>query len=39
VPVDRSIMRTSVNADHTPGQVERLLEAFDSIGRRLGVIG
>jgi 7-keto-8-aminopelargonate synthetase-like enzyme len=38
VPADRSIIRTSVNADHTPEQVERLLEAFASIGRRLGVI-
>jgi 8-amino-7-oxononanoate synthase len=38
VPVDRSIIRTSVNADHTPEQVERLLEAFASIARRLGVI-
>ncbi len=38
VPKDRSIIRTSVNADHTPEQLERLLEAFAGIGRRLGVI-
>jgi 8-amino-7-oxononanoate synthase len=39
VPKDRSIIRTSANADHTPEQIERLLEAFAGIGRRLGVIG
>ena len=39
VPKDRSIIRTSANADHTPEQLERLLEAFAGIGRRLGVIG
>jgi 8-amino-7-oxononanoate synthase len=38
VPKDRSIIRTSVNADHTPEQLERLLEAFAGIGRHLGVI-
>ena len=39
VPPDRSIIRTSVNADHTTEQIERLLEAFAGIGQRLGVIG
>jgi 8-amino-7-oxononanoate synthase len=39
VPPGRSIIRTSVNANHTAGQIERLLEAFAGIGRRLGVIG
>lgn len=38
VPKDRSIIRTSVNADHASEQIERLLEAFAGIGRRLGVI-
>jgi 8-amino-7-oxononanoate synthase len=38
VPADRSIIRTSVNANHTPEQIDRLLEAFAGIGRRLGVI-
>ncbi|HEX2097513.1 MAG TPA: pyridoxal phosphate-dependent aminotransferase family protein [Rubrobacteraceae bacterium] len=38
VPKDRSIIRTSVNADHTPEQLELLLEAFAGIGQRLGVI-
>ena len=39
VPTGRSIMRTSVNADHTPEQIERLIEAFARVGKYLGVIG
>ncbi len=34
----RSIIRTSVNANHTEEQLERLLAAFALVGRRLGVI-
>ncbi len=39
VPVGQSIIRTSVNADHTPEQIERLLEVFAGVGQYLGVIG
>jgi 8-amino-7-oxononanoate synthase len=39
VPPGQSIIRTSVNANHTPQQIERLLEAFATVGRGLGVIG
>ena len=39
VPVGGSIIRTSVNANHTEEQLERLLEAFATVGKRLGVIG
>ena len=39
VPPGRSIIRTSVNANHTSEQIERLLENFAGIGQRLGVIG
>jgi 8-amino-7-oxononanoate synthase len=38
VPPGQSIIRTSVNANHTPEQIERLLEAFAAVGRTLGVI-
>jgi 8-amino-7-oxononanoate synthase len=38
VPPGQSIIRTSVNANHTPEQIERLLEAFATVGRGLGVI-
>jgi 8-amino-7-oxononanoate synthase len=38
VPEGGSLIRTSVNANHTLEQIERLLEAFAQIGRRLGVI-
>ena len=38
VPSGRSIIRTSVNASHSPEQIERLLEAFATVGRRLGII-
>ena len=39
VPQGQSIIRTSVNANHTPEQIGRLLEAFATVGRGLGVIG
>ena len=39
VPEGGSLIRTSVNANHTFEQIERLLKAFAHIGRRLGVIG
>jgi 8-amino-7-oxononanoate synthase len=39
VPRGQSIIRTSVNANHTPEQIVRLLEAFATVGRGLGVIG
>ncbi|MDQ3794630.1 MAG: pyridoxal phosphate-dependent aminotransferase family protein [Actinomycetota bacterium] len=39
VPPAQSIIRTSVNANHTPEQIGRLLEAFAAVGRGLGVIG
>jgi 8-amino-7-oxononanoate synthase len=39
VPMNGSLIRTSVNANHTPEQIERILEAFAVVGRRLGVIG
>jgi 8-amino-7-oxononanoate synthase len=39
VPTNGSLIRTSVNANHTPEQIERILEAFATVGSRLGVIG
>jgi 8-amino-7-oxononanoate synthase len=39
VPASGSLIRTSVNANHTPEQVERLVETFAAVGKRLGVIG
>jgi 8-amino-7-oxononanoate synthase len=39
VPKGRSLIRTSVNANHAPEHVQRLIEAFASVGKRLGVIG
>lgn len=39
VPMGQSIIRTSVNANHTLEQLDKLLEAFETVGRRLGVIG
>lgn len=38
VPVGHSIIRTSVNANHTPEQLEQLLSSFSRTGRSLGVI-
>jgi 7-keto-8-aminopelargonate synthetase-like enzyme len=39
VPQDRSLIRTSVNANHAPQQIDRLIEVFAAVGRDLGVIG
>ena len=39
VPPGQSIIRTSVNANHTPEHIGRLLEAFATVGKGLGVIG
>jgi len=38
VPPGHSIIRTSVNANHTDEQLDRLLGAFETVGRGLGVI-
>ena len=38
VPNGQSIIRTSVNANHEPEQLEKLLAAFAIVGKRLGVI-
>jgi len=38
VPNGQAIIRTSVNANHTSEQLDRLLSAFAVVGRRLGVI-
>src|SRR5690606_36649229 len=38
VPNGQAIIRTSVNANHTREQLDRLLPAFAVVGRRLGVI-
>ena len=38
VAAGRSIIRTSVNANHTTEQLDRLIAAFADVGRRFGVI-
>lgn len=38
VPAHQAIIRTSVNANHTPEQLDRLLAVFATVGRELGVI-
>jgi len=39
VPTGHSLIRTSVNANHGPEQIDRLLEVFAGVGKHLGVIG
>jgi 8-amino-7-oxononanoate synthase len=39
VPPEMSLIRTSVNANHTTEQIDHLLGAFATVGRHLGVIG
>ena len=38
VPPGRCIIRTSVNANHQPHHIERLLETFERVGKRFSVI-
>lgn len=38
VPKGRSLIRTSYMATHTASQLDRVLEAFRKVGKRLGVI-
>ena len=39
VPQEQSLIRTSVNANHTAEQIDLLVEAFAKVGKSLGVIG
>jgi 8-amino-7-oxononanoate synthase len=38
VPPGEAIIRTSVNANHTKEQLDKLLNAFEVVGKRLGII-
>jgi 7-keto-8-aminopelargonate synthetase-like enzyme len=38
VPPSKSIIRTSINANHTEEQIDQLLETFAAVGKNLGVI-
>ena len=38
VPVGRSLLRTSYMATHTDEQLDRVLEAFEKVGKEIGVI-
>lgn len=38
VPPGSALLRTSVIATHTPAQIDRVLEAFEAVGRALHVI-
>jgi 8-amino-7-oxononanoate synthase len=39
VPENSCRLRTSVMATHTTGQLDRVLDAFGTVGRKLGIIG
>ena len=39
VPPGRAMIRTSYMATHTREHLDRALEAFDTVGREMGVIG
>ena len=38
VPLGQSIIRTSVNANHTTEQIDKVLSAFENVGKKLGII-
>ncbi|MGE5598610.1 MAG: aminotransferase class I/II-fold pyridoxal phosphate-dependent enzyme [Bacteroidota bacterium] len=37
-PPGRALIRTSLTATHTPDQIDRVVEAFGKVGRKLGLI-
>lgn len=39
VPKGKARIRTQMSAAHTPEQIDRAVEAFTAVGRRLGVLG
>jgi 8-amino-7-oxononanoate synthase len=39
VPENACRLRTSVMATHTRGQLDRVLDAFQRVGRHLGIVG
>jgi 8-amino-7-oxononanoate synthase len=39
VPADCALIRTSYTATHTDSQMDRVLDVFEKVGRRLGVLG
>ena len=39
VPPGQALMRTSYMATHTDDELDRILEAFDHVGRKYGIIG
>ncbi len=39
VAKDKARVRTIVNATHTQGQLDRALEVFGRVGRRMGIVG
>jgi 8-amino-7-oxononanoate synthase len=39
VPPGQALMRTSYMATHTDDELDRILEAFDHVGRKHGIIG
>ena len=38
VPPNKSLLRTSYMATHTDAQLDRVLEAFNKIGKQIGLI-
>ena len=38
IPPGQAIIRTSVNANHTEDQIDRVLGTFEVVGRRYGLI-
>ena len=38
VPLGQSIIRTSVNANHSSEQIDKVLSAFEKVGKKLGII-
>jgi len=39
VPPGRDLLRTSYMATHTTAELDRVLEVFEKVGRRMGIIG
>ena len=38
VPKDKARIRTQLSAAHTPAQIDKTIDAFTAVGKKMGVI-
>lgn len=38
VPMDKARIRTQISAAHTPAQIDKTIDAFTRVGKKMGLI-